>query len=434
MNALSRDTAAGGENKRPSRGIRTGVDFLRWALNRRWLDRLALLGPMFLFALLPFHFLTTYSFPFYREAFAGIFFLTAAAIYFKRGAPAKPEPVIWLLAAWIVFIGLCYLIDPGTTLYNEDILKSSGRLAEYSPRDYIIRNLFLYLPLVALLWLRGLQTRALHGLLTLITLASPLSILLSMRKYHLGSIADVQQFLMRHGHDLDYNTYVPYLTFPFIAGVYLLSVTRSLVFRALIFGVILADLAFIIVSSSRQSLLFCLLAAVMYVLIHSKKHLPVILAVGLIAVVLISGSFYLKGRYLTENAFRTPRFQIMGKGLAKMEGPASWILGHGLSAVVYGGPHNNYIRMLQRTGLIGMLLTFLPFLLALLGGRAGKSIRKNDPKAGALRWFLIMALFYTLYHSFFGYPHEDAFQAPYVWLGLGLWLALRPPPRMKGAE
>jgi O-antigen ligase len=108
----------------------------------------------------------------------------------------------------------------------------------------------------------------------------------------------------------------------------------------------------------------------------------------------------------------------MKNGL-QMLSTQQYVFGAGLSSVIVAGPHNDYIRWTQRIGVLGMLLSFAPFVLALKYNL--KAIMKHNK---SIYFLTSSGLFFTLYHSFFEYPRDDAYQSLYVFLGLALWLAV----------
>jgi hypothetical protein len=72
-----------------------------------------------------------------------------------------------------------------------------------------------------------------------------------------------------------------------------------------------------------------------------------------------------------------------------------------------------------------MLLGFYPFFRAVLSIAGLRSLLSHDKKNKSLLLYLTLAILFTLYHSFFGYPREDAYQAVYCFLGLSMWLGVR---------
>lgn len=116
---------------------------------------------------------------------------------------------------------------------------------------------------------------------------------------------------------------------------------------------------------------------------------------------------------------KTTRFEIMRQGLGLL-GIKEFLIGSGLSSVVVSGPHNDFIRWTQRIGIPAMILSFIPFIISLSYVMRFMRRKKNSP----MLLFILSALLFTLYHSLFGYPREDAYQSVYAFLGLGLWLAI----------
>ena len=226
---------------------------------------------------------------------------------------------------------------------------------------------------------------------------------------------------------LPYNTYIPYLSFVFISGIYLLLIYKSffskivlLLVNSFIFGVILF-------STSRQTVLFCFIACLGFLIIQRSKIKLIISLCFVLGITyyLITFSDVLFTLYFSPKAVESERFSIMNDGLQKLNGYSDWLFGKGFTSVVFSGPHNNYIRVLQRIGIFGVVLTFAPFIYAFIS-LAIRMIKYWNNKIfdRNLAWFLTMAIFFTLFHSFFGYPHADAFCTPFVWLGLSLYMIL----------
>jgi len=101
------------------------------------------------------------------------------------------------------------------------------------------------------------------------------------------------------------------------------------------------------------------------------------------------------------------------------------VVWNGLDLDLYDGvnPHNNYIFSVMRTGLLGMGLMFFPFVRAL------SKLTIEFIKYGKQAWFdrnfasfTIITMLFVLFHSSFGYPHQDQTNAPIVWFGLAVWV------------
>ncbi len=397
----------------------------------RLLNRLELITIYLLFAVLPFHFLITDKYPFYRELFAMIFCLMIMvhmAHMLLQTTPLRITYISFFIFMWIFYLIPCYMFDPEISIYGEDIMGASLQLARFAPKDYVLRNLFLYLPLLYVIALRGLSKQEFKFLLSIIVFSAPFSIILFCQYSNLYSFQAAIRLLDKSGHGIAYNTYVPYLTFPFITGLYLFSCFKSRFLKVITLVAVLFNLGFILYSTSRQSSLFCLIALTAFLLSQKSKLSSFIVIFGVFGAAwyLMSFSNVLVTKYLSSESLQTSRWEIMRHGLQMLNTPFDWLVGKGLSSVIYSGPHNNYIRFIQRIGIFGMLLTFFPFFYALaktivkiLHYWNYKSLDRN------LACFVTMSLFFTLYHSFFGYPHEDAFCAPYVWFGLAFWIVMK---------
>ncbi len=385
-----------------------------------------------LFTLLPFHTLLTYKYTFYREMFAAFFLIAIILRLAKKSIESLPLQInraVLVIFIWILYLIGSYITDPGVSIYNEDIFAATMQLERFSGKAYVLRNMVLYVPLLVLLSLRGLKKTEFTILLNIILICAPLSIILSLTQNSIFSVEDAKNLLLVTGHGYGYNDYVPYLTFPFITGLYLFTYYKNVVVRAFVFLISLLILGFILFSTSRQSAIFCFLTSVYLLYLNkyrAKYIIPAIFSAILIYCYVVITSDVLVQRYFSGEILATSRWGVMNNGLKLVGGPIQWLIGNGLSSVIYSGPHNNYIRIVQRIGLIGMVLTFAPFVYAFSSIMKDiKKFNKFEKYDHNLSWFIASGVFFTLYHSFFMYPHEDAFNSPYVWLGITLWLVMR---------
>lgn len=389
-------------------------------------------------AVQPFHFIVSEDYPYYREIFAAVFLLLLL-LNLGKAVLAK-QPIRWPLEVVLLFFSLgsllfFALIDPGTKLYNEDYLGATEYLSEVSSTAYILRNAFLYVPMVLYFARRGLSDLDLKLIATTTVLVAPVSIYQFLVADELiGSWREMGTVVELGGNKLAYNSYVPYLTFPVVAAIYLAVVTKRLTARLAVAGVGAFLFLYIVASSSRQSLLYVFLVATLFFLLPKLRIklrlLVVFLAACFIGSYLVAtfGAGYVVSHQLVERygmtsaALDTPRLRleaiINGVRLLSFN---EFIGGAGLTSVVVSGPHNDYIRWTQRVGVFGMLLSFLPYFVAFL-----RSLRRYRRRPGEFTWlFIASCISFLLFHSLFGYPREDAFQAPYAFLGLALWLGYR---------
>ena len=400
-------------------------------------NRISFIFLFLFFILFPLHAYVSQFFPYYREAFAaafaGFFFLN---LFRPRKLTNISKFIAVIVALWVLYIVINYFIDPGVLIYDTDITKASDFLNVVSPRDYVLRNLMLYLPMFFLLISRGISKGELEPLLTIIVIESPISIYLLFSESNLHSLNEVISWFMFGAGRTTYNNMPPFISLVFISGIYLFVSRIPKLINIFILIAVVIEGIYIVISTSRQSVLFCVFALIIYLLLSKKLHRWLILIVPLflLGIILINWldpvyKDVLYNRYLTPEIMETSRWEIMSIGLQKLRYLDEWLFGRGLSSVVYSGPHNNYLRFIQRIGIIGMLLTYVPFYIAFtrsISVARSYFIDKVKNMDIKMLWYLMMALLFTIWHSFFSYPHEESLSAPLVWFGLALWIIFEP--------
>ena len=379
----------------------------------------------------PFHFITRNKFTYYREFFAALFFILVLLQLQKKGFSFFRRREVFFLILSMLYIILAAFFDSGVSLYGDmDMTAASENLSNINPTIYVLRNAFIYIPMVFYISLRGISWNELKKICIIITLAAPLSIIAFLRYSTGKGIGEIGTIVELGGTGLQYNTYVPYLTFAFITALFVSFQVSRRLFKIFYFSIAFSVFLFLLATTSRQSVLFAIFITMWFFrFLKSKKRFKVLIylaaafvCLGLI-VSFVSSRYAvhskLTDRFSSVKSFAdTNRIQIMKSGL-QMLSTQQYVFGSGLSSVVVGGPHNDYIRWTQRIGVLGMLLSFAPFVLALKYNL--KAIIKHNK---SIYFLTSSGLFFTLYHSFFGYPRDDAYQSLYVFLGLALWLAV----------
>ncbi len=383
--------------------------------------------------LVPLHRVSGQFFTYYREALMFLMVLLIPYYLFRyRELELYRQRETQLLLVWILYFILCYLFDPGGSIYGEDTQMASAALSQHSAANYVLRSFMLYVPLALLMAVRGISHRDLMFLMFCAMAASPYAIYLEYTSNDIVTV-DEMIYLSQSGvSTVAYNTFAPYLTFPFAASIFVFLSTRSKVVRGFAVVVIFIDLTMIIYSQSRQSFLFGATAAGLLLLFTrlNIKQFAAVVVVVTIGVLTISSSPIFTERYLSPESYGTSdagaagRAELFVDGIRRVETVTDWVFGRGFSSVVFSGPHNNYVRVLQRTGLIGASLTYAPFLVATWTlVRFRRRIGRKEIDRWAVWWLILTALLFTLYHSMFGYPHETAWSSHVVWAGMGLYLA-----------
>jgi hypothetical protein len=414
-----------------------------------WLDSFGLLCLFALLVLNPFHFEVNKIFPYYRELLAAVF---SVLWFIKIFAKSRLSPDSKLLVRkevffLVLFPGLLILFaivdplftlnDPGKSLYGSDITEASLHLEAIDPKVYILRNALLYLPMVLYFAVRGLSEKEIKKIAMIILIVAPFSILTFITHMRLADTGELGTLAMLGGAGFLYNTYIPYLTFPALSAIYFMSTDANKKLK-LISAFTLATISIIILlSTSRQALIFVFIGGMVFLLKNREINITkkvIIWGTSFIIALLLFFVFFsnyelhskVVNKFTTFSGFtETKRLEKISYGLGILK-PFEHISGAGLTSVVYSGPHNDFIRWWQRIGFPAMIIGFLPFFMAAYKGYASIRYRKFN----ALNIYIFLAILFTLFHSFFGYPREDAYQAPYCFLGLAMWLGLNAKTKL----
>ena len=385
-----------------------------------------------LLTFIPIHFIVIEYFAYYREVITFIFIIMTIKKYnIKTLNVALTREIFWFILSIVVIIALS-LIDSGKYLYQQyDIADITQSVQVINPTIYVLRNAILYAPMVFYFYIRGLSKSEMYLLCYLTSIMSIVSINMYLDMQLGTSLFNVTRLLSIGGQNLHYNTYVPYLTFPFICALYIIKKTSNQVSIAINFFIASSILFFIVISSSRQSVLFVLIIIMSFVFFNKGLGRLNYLAVILI---LITVLYYLSGLIMDEylvssrlynkysgftQFFESSRYIKIIDGL-KMLSPTQLFFGAGVGSVIFSGPHNDYIRWVQRIGIVGAILSFLPYMSAF----TRTLIFKKNNVANIEIFLTFSVILYTLFHSFFSYPRDDAFQSPYCFLGLIIYFAV----------
>ncbi len=401
-------------------------------LDRSVGENLGFLLLLVLLIMQPLHFLIHDKLLYYREMVALAFCVLFFHIFLKKRKYIFQKEEIFLVV-FLFYVLTLSLFDEGVSLYGYvDLSQASQQLSFISPTIYVLRNVALYFPMLFYVSARGLSTKEMAIVCGVISLVAPISVFefLSTR----GIADDLEEIIsvfQLGASGLSYNSYVPYLTFPLITSLYLFIISKHGVVKALFLSNFLFLFSYILTSTSRQSVLFSLIVIFWFLVFSDKQRkrqlaiiCGIILIMGIVIWSLLAGGVIqnqrLADRFLSvEGFFNTNRFAKIEAGINLLT-PEQYIWGAGVSSVIVAGPHNDYVRWIQRIGILGMILGFLPFLIAL--GRNWRLLLSDRSDARLL--LTSCALLFLFFHSFFGYPRDDAYQSLYVFLGLALWLTV----------
>ncbi len=395
------------------------------------IDAKVYLGHILVYAFVlihPFHYLVQNPMPYYREAFAIGF-----AVLYIHQLSSSNRPSMHLLpsltmAAYIAVLGVAWIAIDSRELYNVEAEAVIDIAAVSNPEMYVVRNALLYLPLCALasvLRWDEKTIRLLCRLASTLSVASVLGYLLA--KGVIFSPSEIVGVIRYGASGLSYNSYVPYLTFAYISGLYWFATERSTALRVVPGAICLLLALYSSASGSRQCTIFIFLTTAIWTFIGPKRakarpaFLLSLFSLGFLIVLTLVDPNTLENerfasRFLSIESFLdTTRSSKAIEGLAMLQS-GEFLHGAGLGSVLFAGPHNDYVRWIQRAGILSMILGFIPYFWALFKALQRCTGTQRTPEA----LFLLTASLFTPYHSCFGYPRDDAFQAPYVLLALGI--------------
>ncbi len=381
------------------------------------------------FVLVSVHFWTAEKlFYYYKEVFAVIFFVLSIP-FFNKNPFFYLRAELFFLVLFFMCLVLSSIFIPSRELYlgNESIIK-----LDINPNLYVIRNALLYIPMLIYIYNRGLTVKETNLLLQVISIFGVISIIAFLVFYEITPTLESAIILFSLGGDhLQYNSFVPYLTFPFSVSVYLVISQPRRIKKILFFIISIVIFSYIVITTSRQSIIFCILVLLIFTSLDRKifkSFLKTIISLLILSFLFLPA--YLSNIEISEKFIskitsieglasdETSRLDTAVDGLSRLSF-IELMIGAGVSSVINSGPHNDFVRWTQRIGIIGALTGFLPFLISFIG-----SLKLMRKKYSIYHALVFIGIFFTIYISFFGYPREDAYQAPFVWLGLSLWLII----------
>lgn len=411
-------------------------------LSRSFLDTLGLLAVLLLFTANAFHFDIYMTCVFYRELF-GVLFIALTLWYLLmrthvlRWNVLRMNRALFFLLIFPVLLGLWSFIDPGVPLYDDyEVEGTTLQLGDAGLSLYVLRNALLYLPMVVYFYLRGVTEKEIRLIALLAIVVAPFSIGAYLQSGEIATLSTLGLIAQTgEGGGIAYNSYVPYLTFSVMCGIFLLFSRTSFLLKLIVLPCVVVTGIFCLFSTSRQSVLFIvvILAAAFYFTKEGRHprgkwfNLAVLVLVGVVSFSYFTQGYGLADNFVTrfgsaKGLTETPRLTMAVDGLMMLN-LSDWFMGAGLTSVITSGPHNDYVRWSQRVGVPLMILGFMPFFIAF---RVCCRLVRRNRSDNTLFIFLAMVVGFTLFHSFFGYPREDANQAVAVYLGLSMWFgALR---------
>ena len=411
-----------------------------WSLNSRaltaiWPDRMGFFLLIVLLSLVPFHQNVMGVFIYYKEIIAVLFF-TLTFEYISRCRLKNIQPEIFLIIMFPALLFAWALLDPGNKLYDESMIVYSVNIQNIDSGLVILRNAFLYIPMVLYFSIRGLTRIDVRNIAIVCVAIAPISIFVFLYSLKDVSLINIG---MAGAYYSPYLNYVPYLTVAAMSGMYLLSNHESLSLKALTALIVILIIIFAIFSTGRQNIAYLAICPLLFLVFSRELSLrTAALVVGIIlGTVVFLGWYYLTSyevsdkiidRFTSLNGFfdlgedvsDIIRSKIMWDGLMMLT-PEQYLWGAGLTSSNGPGPHCDYIRWIQRVGLVVAINGFIPFFMCAKKVFQNLAFRRTDP----IFIYIFLALGFTIFYSIFGFVREDPYESPFGFLGLAMALGLR---------
>ena len=417
------------------------------------------------------HILLTDYIYFYRELFFTIFCILS--FFYIRNYKIKFLNIF--LNKDILIFSFSYLLFFIILFFNQGDIDP-----EFSQKDsflqnitnknilalYVIRNFALFIPIMFFFYLRGISKYEFRKILFFYFFMGIINYLVYIFYYVDINILGFTTFIYNNNYLSSYNTYIPLISGIFIVGIYL-SLTAKKYSHIFIFTCVTSFYFFIIlISSGKASILFSLISLIylIIVLFKNKKKLlffiiiffsfNFIFHITTIHFVNI-GSDQIKDTNKIEE-FNKKKFgfndnpifdgdksiypiisrwesrsdlnprKVIYKEFANylkisFDNKMIFFFGTGSLISLISGFHNDYMRLFYRSGLIGMIFSFIPIFYFLFKCLFYSYRNLFFNEKSNITHLLTVLLTFIPFYSLFAYPREDVFQAGIFSLSLILY-------------
>ena len=287
-----------------------------------------------------------------------------------------------LNAATIYFIfGFCLIIlslfDSDRRLYgsvaDNGVGLSSSFVGEEMGVVYVVRNAIIYIPVITYYYInKGVLSLKFIELFFLIFMClSPLGVF-SFTEISFGDTPLTLENLFLYGQSyIPFNTYVPFLGMITTMSLYFIFSNKNFAYKLISIILYLFIVLYTFASSSRQSIIFILLSSLIFILFNLKYRSICYLIV--FCIILLWGSGYVVDNFNINREvaekflggdintfFESNRMNKIQEGFDLLYLHEIFV-GAGIGSVPFSGPHNDFVRWIQRSGIFVGLLGFLPF-------------------------------------------------------------------------
>jgi hypothetical protein len=394
---------------------------------------------------------------FYRELLS-IFFIFLSILYLLKNN-INFKSIFFNKEIKVFFLYLIFfliLIYNATENIDPDFLRIRETKNFFINKNiiliYVIRNFIIFIPVVFYFYLRGMTNQVIYNFLKIFLLVGFLSHVTKIFLFYLNNDLNLcipLIFSRSYGENNTYGLILPYL---FTISYFLFLKEQKNILRVYYFFIFFYFFVFIILSAGKAIILYAFLSFIFFSFIYFKKFKikNIFFFVSFIFSLIFFSYFSAKLLYSNYCALQpAPKFiskfysgkslpielelQIFNDIFLKsiderkdmynefFSDPyllKNLFLGSNSLLYLYSGPHNDYLRHLQRTGLIGTIASFFP-ILYLFYFFLLKSYRKfifNENSS--LVYIFLVGIGTVLYYSLFVYPREDVYASGIFWFSL----------------
>ena len=319
--------------------------------------------------------------------------------------------------------------DTNKKLYGSIAENGVGQSSSFVNEDlgviYVLRNAFTYIPIMFFYFFnRGvLSLKFIKCLFFVFILLSPFGIY-SFTSAAFGDTPLTLENILLYGQTyIPFNTYVPFLGLIICICLYFIHIETNGYIKFYSILLYFNIVFYTFLSSSRQSLLFIIVATLlfMYYSFNYRSLLVFLLFICLVVVGLIflTSNYNINSEVIAKfldggfsAASESSRIGKIREGFGLME-TYEYLIGSGISSVPFSGPHNDFVRWIQRAGVFVGLFGFLPFFLLMRASISSYRLYKDK-----IYLFILSTSIFTIFTSFFGYPRDDTFQSLFVFSGI----------------
>lgn len=410
-----------------------------------------------------FHAVITQYFFFYKEILSILFVILSILyfFYFKLKLVDlifKNKIYIFLFPYLFLFLIFIFNIGP----IDPEFSKSSIILNNDTDKNflllYTIRNFIILIPVVMFFSLRGLSEKEIKNILLFILFAGIIGYLAQIiYQVHLNKMS-LYHYLFNYNYFAFNNTYMAFISSIYAFGLYLSFKERNK-FNLTILTIIISVIFYMIfLSSSKASILFCLICFIFLniVFFEKKKKLFFLFVVKIIILLFCNFSInqyhkIYKSNFLNKKNidkyyyynmdkehFTYPLFNPQIKRMdfsSRLDVYKSFFIylkklslsdykfyfGSGSLSSTFSGYHNDYLRIFYRAGFFGLFFSFIPFFYffyKFLIFSINKFFFYKKNTQSDFVYLVTILLGFNLYYSLFSYPREDVYQSSTIWITL----------------